>query len=82
MVHTGEVQGSIPCASTTQIPLNSRFFAFLDFSLLGSCRQFQVEPSSNTRGKSGDFVRGSFASLDVASMRTFELWLAFKLCEV
>jgi hypothetical protein len=37
-------------------------FAFFEPDHLGSCRQIQAEPSSNRRGKSGEFVLPLFCT--------------------
>ena len=60
MVHTGEVQGSIPCASTIQSPVKSGLFAFLDQGLFGSCGTFGQNQAATGGGKSGDFVQEMF----------------------
>ena len=59
-LHTGEVQGSIPCAPTTKTPVIPVLFEFASMCLFGKYRHEKAELSGNKRGNLGEFVLPAF----------------------
>jgi hypothetical protein len=63
-LHTGEVQGSIPCASTIESPVNSGLFSFYVVGHLGNYRQFQNQAATARENRGTLFAARSHRRYD------------------